>query len=144
MTLQELSETVSDAIGDRRIGRPVAVRLYAYLSPDHGELLRGTADALALADRWLPGELVRLEARGSVELGHVTVLAEFSGGETALVSGACLHDGPPRIDFLILGTQGSVRHEGLPNAASDPLVLGEDRLAADSLRADLQKALENQ
>jgi hypothetical protein len=120
LALASIGEDVSKAIAAGRIGRAVAVRLFASLSADHGQLLAATAAALELADRWLAGKLVRIDVRGTVAAGHLTVLAEFADGQTALVGTAQLTSGPPRLEFLIVGTTGTIQYDGA-NAFDEPV-----------------------
>lgn len=141
MTFGAMGEWAGRAIAQGRIGRPVAVRLHAFVSPDHGQLVPSTAEALAMVAKWFEADLVLLEARGAVESGHIVALAQFEAGQTALVSGTCLFEGPSRLDFILLGSQGSVRHEGLADAASEPLVFRGNELADEALVGRLRNLL---
>lgn len=136
--LVAIREEVSKAVESGRIGRAVAVRLFACLSADHGQLVPTTAAALDLANRWLGGKLVRFDVRGAVDSGHLTVLAEFANGETALVGATQWMDGPPKLEFLIVGTMGTMHYDGA-NVLEGPVTF--DAIATRPLAAMIETAL---
>lgn len=92
-----LSKAVAEAIDQKRIGSPVSLRAFFYLSPDHGLLLPTLGEALAAASAWFRGRPVRVYALGGIRAGEITVLVEYSAGQTALVSAGILRDPMPRI-----------------------------------------------
>jgi hypothetical protein len=143
ITLDELNEFVRKTLSENRIGRPVALRLHAYLSADHGELIPRAADLLDITTTWFGSDLIRLDARGSVADGQITVLAEFALGQTALVVHHLLRDGPPRVDFFLFGTLGMVEHEALAGAMQEPVVSARNRPRPDRLSELLGRSLEH-
>lgn len=95
-----------------RVGRPVLVRGSLELSADHGRLTVDLARGLAEAFRWLGDEPVEVYAAGSAAAGQVTALARGRSGTAALLSTALLRRGTPRVRLLVLGSRGSLRHDG--------------------------------
>ena len=83
-----LGGAVQQAITQKRIGSPVALRAFFLLSSDHGLLLPTMAEALTAAARWFGSPLTRVYALGTVQAGEITALAEFAAGQTALVTAA--------------------------------------------------------
>ncbi len=109
-----LGDAVQNALTQKRIGSPVALRAYFLLSPDHGLLLPTLAEALTTAARWFGSPLTRVYALGGVRGGEITAVAEFSAGQTALLTVATLRDPIPLADLLIIGNHGTIRHQDHP------------------------------
>ena len=107
-----LGRMVRSAVSQRRIGSPVALRAFFHLSPDHGRLMPLLGEALNTASGWFASPPARLYALGGVREGQVTVLLEYAGGETALVSVGVLQDPTPSADLLLIGNRGTLRYEG--------------------------------
>ena len=141
MSFQELSRQVRGAISGARVGRPVALRLHAHVASDHGLLLAAAAAALEFADHLFNGGLCRVDVRGSVASGHLVALAEFTGGETALATSTSRPAEGPSIDFLLLGSQGSVSFDGASEPEQFPLD-PSDRAADDPFLRALRASLE--
>jgi len=122
-----LGGAVRNALTQKRMGTPVAVRGYFLLSPDHGLLLPTLAEALTMTAGWFGGLPARVCALGGVRSGEVTVLAEFPGGETALLSAATLRDPPALADLLVIGNRGTMRYQDRPEAlapgSADPKLM---------------------
>ena len=112
-------ETVGAALRSGRIGTPVAVRIVAHQSADHGSLERAAAAALAAATRWLDSPLERLTALGDVRSGQISVLAQYAGGQTALVSAGSRGVGQPVVEILVTGNRGVLSWEGQQPAVVD-------------------------
>lgn len=127
-SLETLLDTIAAETGSGRIGRPVSVRGLVEMYPDHGQLLALLARLACRASHWLDDPPARLYASGSVESGHVTALLEGRGGTTALLTGGVLRAGSPFVDLLIVGSRGTLHHEGgiaashleIPEAAALP------------------------
>jgi hypothetical protein len=111
-----LGGAVQQAITQKRIGSPVALRAFFLLSSDHGLLLPTMAEALTAAARWFGSPLTRVYALGTVQAGEITALAEFAAGQTALVTAATLRDPIPLADILVIGNHGTLRHQDHPEA----------------------------
>jgi hypothetical protein len=111
-----LADNVQNAITQKRIGTPVALRGFFLLSPDHGLLLPTLAEALMTAAQWFGSPLTRVYALGGVRGGEITALAEFSAGQTALLTAATLRDPTPLADLLVIGNHGTLRHQDHPES----------------------------
>lgn len=142
MTIEQFGQGVARVIADGRIGRPVAARLHAFLSADHGELAQRAADALDLASLWLGDKPVRVEARGSIAEGQFALLAEYANGQNALVVTHLLRDGEPHVDFSVFGTHGTMEHDGDSGDAAAAVVARRARPANDPLLKAIHKTLE--
>lgn len=97
------------------VGRPVCVRASFVLSDDHGKLVSVLARVAAAAFGWLADEPFNLYASGSVRAGNVGILAEGASGTTALLAAAVLREEKPQADILLLGSEGTLHHEGDAN-----------------------------
>jgi len=111
-----LGGAVQQAITQKRIGSPVALRAFFLLSPDHGLLLPTLTEALTAVTQWFGSPLTRVYALGGVRTGEVTALAEFSAGQTALLTAATLRDPTPLADLLVIGNHGTLRHQDHPES----------------------------
>ena len=111
-----LGGVVHQALTQKRIGTPVALRAYFLLSPDHGLLLPTLAEALTTAARWFGSPLTRVYCLGGVRAGEITAHAEFSAGQTALLTAATLRDPLSLADLLVIGNHGTLRHQDRPES----------------------------
>jgi hypothetical protein len=111
-----LADNVQNAIIQKRIGTPVALRGFFLLSPDHGLLLPTLAEVLTTAAQWFGSPLTRIYALGGVRAGEITALAEFSAGQTALLTAATLRDATAMADLLVVGNHGTLRHQDHPES----------------------------
>lgn len=108
---RRLSKTVSDEISSGRVGTPVFARLVMAILRDRGSLLPALGEGVAFIEQILGNPVQSLFASGAVDLGHVSVQLRCEGGSTALVSKAGPPPGLPRVDLLVVGNHGTVRHE---------------------------------
>ena len=106
-----LSKTLSDEISSGRVGTPVFARLVMAILQDHGSLLPALGEGVVFIEQILRAPVKSLFASGAVELGHVSVQLHCAGSRTALVSQAGPPPGRPRVDLLLVGNHGTVRHE---------------------------------
>ena len=97
------------ALNAKRIGTPVFARLVACDDGDRtdGERLLGAA--LDTVRRWLNSDTVRLTALGNPGGPRVSVLIEFSRGQTALVSAGTQQCSRPLVESMIVGTRRACR-----------------------------------
>ncbi|MGL4464265.1 MAG: hypothetical protein ACRC1K_19110 [Planctomycetia bacterium] len=119
-TLKELSKSIQQSLAEHRIGPPAALRLHAFVTappandPSDAFMAKCVAEALAESLHWFKADVARLDARSSVGEDSVTVLAELTGGGSALVSAHRQPVGPSRLDLLLLGSQGAIRYDHSP------------------------------
>ena len=106
-----LSKTVSDETSSGRVGTPVFARLVMAILQDHGSLLPALGEGVVFIEQILRAPVKSLFASGAVELGHVSLQLHCAGSRTALVSQAGPPPGRPRVDLLLVGNHGTVRHE---------------------------------
>ena len=88
---------------------------------DHGTLVTALARATEAAFSWLADEPLDFYASGSVRSGNISILAQGADGTTTLLSAALLREETPRADILVLGTRGTLHHEGQANAPHEAL-----------------------
>ena len=133
--LDWLEQTLAARLAAKPIGEPVAVRAFFQLSEDHGLLTPALAAAVAASARWLDSRPSRLHAQGGAAQGFLSVLVEFAGGQTALVTSETRHAlgptlGESAVLVLILGNHGSLRYDDQPGAGG----LSFPALPADQAR----------
>ena len=120
--LHVASQTVQNALATKQIGAPLAVRIVAHQSADHGTLERLAAVGLETAAGWLRSQPDRLMVSGSVERGQLSTLARFAGGQTALVSAGSCGVGRPLLEVVVIGSSGILSWEAddSPTSGDEP------------------------
>ncbi|MFV1967242.1 MAG: Gfo/Idh/MocA family protein [Pirellulaceae bacterium] len=140
--LQAAIQTIETGLKTKQAGQPVAVRIVAHISADHGRVEPLAAEVLAHATAWLGGESDRLTASGSVESGQITTLARIEGGQTALVSAGTCGVGRPLLAIEVWGNQGFLSWEDdrFEGPSHEELALGDK---ATSLLRRIQRSLKS-
>ena len=121
----DLSASVATAVRERRIGRPVCLRLHVLGLPADADLPALSAELLTDCSRWFDERLERVEYRPTGP--HATAVGEGADGAVLLV---CLHaqgDGPTRADLWLVGVQGTLHFDvgealHLPSGEPSPAV----------------------
>ncbi|MBM3739289.1 MAG: hypothetical protein FJW39_26250 [Acidobacteria bacterium] len=108
-----LEPTIADKLNQQPAGAPVFVRMFLQLSPDHGLLRSTLAAALGMSSKWLGAAQVRIEERGGAREGFLTAMAEYAGGQSALVTVEAA-SGDPTVSILVMGQQGSLKFDDYP------------------------------
>ena len=132
-----LDATIAAQLARDAIGRPVFLRASLQLTADHGLLAPILAAQLESAARWMASPLRRLYAQGGERQGFLSVLAEFDGGQTALLSSELTHGGEASADLLLLGQRGSFRFQDQP----EPIQLSEPPAPNPALAMALARSL---
>ena len=127
--LDWLEETLSGKLASKPIGEPVALRAHVRLTSDHGLLIPTLAATVKVVSRWFGQATPKLYAQGGAEQGHVSVLATFAGGQTALVGSELIRDSDaPRtneaeVRLLLVGNHGTMEFADTPGADTLPVDL---------------------
>lgn len=112
--LDWLEKSLLAAVAGQRIGQVVSVRAIFQITADHGLLVPLAAQAVETASRWLASPAARIYAQGGVREGFVTVLAEFGGGKTAVVTVEGLRQEAPLALVLLIANHGTLRWDDAP------------------------------
>jgi len=127
---QIASQTVQEALATGRIGTPVAVRVIAHLTSDHGRVERLAARVLESVAGWLGGDAPRrLTALGSVETGQISTLVQLDGGQSALISAGSCSMGPPLLEITVWGNRGVLAWEDADRVAAADEETDDDPLS---------------
>ena len=143
-SLESASQAFRSAIRTGRIGTPVAARIVAHLTADHGQIERLAARTLESAAGWFGIRSGQLAARGSVKTGQLTALVRFAEGQTALVSAGSSGIGAPVLEMTLFGNRGVLSWEGndhtslLSEKDSEGELSETARAFLNSIRASLQ------
>ena len=113
-TFDMLYRAVLETVATGRVGTPVFVRCIAHVAAERADLDARLSRTLGATAGWLGGTPHRVFALGNAESGQITVTLELEQGRTAIVSVGLAFDHVPRVDLLLLGSRGSVHHEGIP------------------------------
>jgi hypothetical protein len=119
--LDRLEKWIASGLAEKPVGEPVAVRAFFQLTGDHGLLLPTLAAATAIASTWFSSRPSRLYALGGVEAGYASVLAEFAGGQTAMLTVESLQRGRPSVTMLVIGNHGTIRYEDSPESTGSDI-----------------------
>jgi len=129
VTLAELRQALADALGDGRVGVPVAARIHCQLDDPQCDLLAGLASLLALSEGALsPERGARLFARYGDDPRQLSVLVSYASGQTSFVTIGCGAAADPALHLLLVGNRGIVRLEGAEqfDPAGEPPARGDD------------------
>jgi predicted dehydrogenase len=128
------AQTVAEALKAGQIGTPVAARVVAALTADHGRIERQLARLLEACAGWLGSRPDQLTAFGGAESGQGSVLARFATGATALAAASVTGVGRPLLEITVWGNRGILSWDG---ANSMPTATAEDPDPGLSETADL-------
>lgn len=143
--LDWLEEVLAGKLTAKPVGDPVAVRVHARLTSDHGLLIPTLAATVRIVSRWFGQDSPKLYAQGGVEQSHVNVLATFAGGQTALVGSeliresATSHTNQTEVKILLVGNHGTMEFADSPGEDTLPVDLA---LSNDSQAQAIARAIE--
>lgn len=112
--LDWLDAAVRSAISNNAAGTLVALRALLQISSDHGHLLPMAAQTAELASRWFAAPLARVSAHGDLAAGHLSVLAEYAAGQTALLTAEVMRNEPPMVALLLFANRGTLEFRDAP------------------------------
>lgn len=133
-----LEETVGARLRGGAIGKPVFVRANLQLSADHGHLVPLAAAALDTASQWIGAAVRSIYAQGGIRQGFVSLLVEFAGGQSALVTAELAHSGA-ETQLLIVGQHGTLRFDDFP----EPLQIGTAAPSGGRWRQAIEASLKS-
>ena len=113
-TFDMLYRAVSETVAAGRVGTPVFVRCVAHVAAGRADLDARLSRTLGATAGWLGDVPRRVFALGDAESGQITVTLESEQGRAAFVSVGLAFDRMPLVDLLLLGSRGSIHHEGIP------------------------------
>jgi len=123
MTLNELNNTLSEAVSSRKIGTPVSLRIHLQLSESQVDLVDALAAVMQVALPVFQTNARKLMACRDSGEDQLTTLVSLAGGQTVLVTvgrgtidNGCLH-------LLLIGNHGTVRLEGAEQFEEESLEL---------------------
>jgi hypothetical protein len=105
--LSALSETVQEAIGEERLGQPQFLRCIAQAPA--GSLRDAVDEWIAMGEAWFGSSVDTRHRLGGDGGVYVTEMAKWKTGQAALVT---VSDGAPAIDLMLIGSRGTLYHEG--------------------------------
>ncbi len=127
--LDWLEEALAGKLAAKPVGEPVALRAHVRLTSDHGLLIPTLAATVKIVSRWFSQGRPKLYTQGGPEQGHVSVLATFAGGQTALVGTELIRDaeapgtGEAAVRILLVGNHGTMEFVDTPGADTLPVDL---------------------
>ena len=143
--LDWLEEVLAGKLAAKPIGEPIALRAHVRLTSDHGLLIPTLAATVKVVSRWFGQSPPKLYAQGGAEQGHVSVLATFAGGQTALVGSELIRDAETpltseaSVRLLLVGNRGTMEFADTPGADTLPVDLA---VSSDPQTQTLVRAIE--
>lgn len=110
--MQFLYQTVKEIIDAGRVGTPVFVRFIVQMMPSGEHILDTLAQLLVITGSWLASIPIRIYVQHKENSAQITASAEYTGGQTAIVSVNIANVVSSRIDLMMLGNKGAVYHDG--------------------------------
>jgi hypothetical protein len=113
--LSALSEVVQEAIGEERLGQPQFLRCLAQVSAD---CLGDAIDEwIALGEAWFGSSVATRHRLGEGSGVYLTEMAKWETGQAALITVSSTgSNGTPAIDLMLIGSRGTIYHEGAAHA----------------------------
>ena len=112
MTLDDLRQTLNQAIETQKIGTPVSLRLHLQLADPQADLISTLAAIMHLADPFVATKPATLVARQEANGRQLTVLLENSQGRTIFLTVGRGSIGTASLYLTLVGNHGVVRLEG--------------------------------
>jgi hypothetical protein len=143
ISLADFHRAVQTTIASKRLGTPVFVR-YLYHSPLRGPaILARLARTTAAVREWLGAPLERILAQGNATSRHITLLLEFRGGLTAVVSWAGTPGRGGGVDLTLLGNHGAMYHDAGDAPLWDEAFTADDAAPDRDLLTWIERAIKS-
>ena len=113
--LSALSEVVQEAIGEERLGQPQFLRCLAQVPADRlGDAIN---EWIALGEAWFGSSVATRHRLGDGSGVYLTEMAKWETGQAALITVSSTgSNGAPAIDLMLIGSRGTIYHEGAAHA----------------------------
>ncbi len=124
--MESLQKSVQTVIKSGRIGSPVFLRCVCQIATEKS-LLQPAAAVMALANEWMPAEPERIYAQSDAEATQLTLMVQYAGGQSAVLS-VNRTRAEPECDVMLVGNKGVIYHEtpiGRHHLSATPLEMGE-------------------
>jgi len=112
MKLDELGETLCQAISSGKVGTAVSLRTHVQLSEGESDLIGVFSLLLKLAGSAFGAEASTLFARQNADERQLNVLARYPDGQTAMFTVGCGSVTCSQCQLLLVGNHGIARLEG--------------------------------
>lgn len=107
--MESLQKSVQTVIKSGRIGSPVFLRCLFNVATGTS-LLQPAAAVMAIANEWMPAEPARIYAQGNADATQVTLMVQYAGGQSAVMS-VNRTQAEPELDIMLIGNKGVLYHE---------------------------------
>jgi hypothetical protein len=142
-TLADLHRAVHATLVSKRLGTPVFVR-YQYHAPIKGQaVVARLAKATATVRGWIDQPLERIFAQGNATSRHVSLLLEFRGGLTSVITWIGTNGRGGSVDLTLIGNHGVLYHDAGNAPLWDEAFASDDAAADKDLVAWLERALKS-
>jgi hypothetical protein len=142
-TLADLHRAVQATLANKRLGTPVFVR-YQYHAPIKGQaVFTRLTKSTATVRTWIDQPLERILAQGTAASRHVTLLLEFRGGLTAVVTWIGTNGRGGNVDLTLIGNHGVLYHDAGDAPLWDEAFATDDAAPDKDLLAWIERAVKS-
>jgi hypothetical protein len=106
--MQFFYQTIKEIIETGRVGTPVFVRFVVQIMPSGEHILDTLARFLVITGSWLTSIPIRVYVQHKENSAQITASAEYTGGQTAIVSVNIANVISSKIDLMMIGNKGAV------------------------------------
>jgi hypothetical protein len=110
--MQFFYQTIKEIIETGRVGTPVFVRFVVQIMPSGEHILDTLARFLVITGSWLTSIPIRVYVQHKENSAQITASAEYTGGQTAIVSVNIANVISSKIDLMMIGNKGAVYQDG--------------------------------
>ena len=142
-TLADLHRAVQTTLASKRLGTPVFAR-YQYHSPIKGQaVVARLAKTTTTVRGWIDQPLERILAQGTSANRHITLLLEFRGGLTAVVTWIGTNGRGGGVDLTLIGNHGVLYHVAGNAPLWDETFAADDAAPDKDLVAWIERAIKS-
>lgn len=140
-SLVDLHRAVQSTLASKRLGTPVFVR-YLYHSPiREPAAVARLAKSTAVVRDWLGVALERVVAQAAAR--HITLMLEFRGGATAVVTWVGTTGRGDGVDLTVIGNHGAIYHDAGDAPQWDEALTTDNAAPDKELVAWIERAIKS-
>jgi hypothetical protein len=142
-TVADLHRAVQTTLASKRVGTPVFARYQFHASLRGQAVIDRLARTAAAVRDWLGASLERVLAQGTSASRHVSLLLEFRGGLTAVVTWIGTAGRGAGVDLTLIGNHGVIYHDAGDGSLWDEAMTADDAAPDRNLAALIERAIKS-
>ncbi|MBI2805071.1 MAG: hypothetical protein HYX68_08835 [Planctomycetes bacterium] len=141
--LANFHRAVQTTLASKRLGTPVFVRYQYHAILKGAAIVARLAKTTAVARDWLGQPLERVLAQGSAARRHISLLLEFRGGVTAVVTWIGTTGRGDGVDLTLIGNHGVIYHDAGDSTLWDEAFTSDDAPPERDLVTLIERAIKS-